>query len=329
MKIGIIGAGSWGTALAVITNRAGADVTLWTRNSFVLESVMSKNRNGIYLPDVFLDPAIVVTDKMQPACDAGIVLLTVPSQHVRAICISMSDYIKTDVPIVICSKGIERGSLALMSEVVKSVLPENPIAILSGPNFALPAAKGQPTATTIACNDKEMAEKIMFAIGTSLFRPYWHDDMVGVQIGGAVKNVIAIACGIAKGKNLGENAIAALITRSMSEMKRLTIAKGGNVETLMGLSGLGDLILTCTSDSSRNTGLGVALAGGETIENITTRRRGAVAEGVATAESVAQLAEMLKIDMPICKAVYDVLYRDAPLDDAIASLLERPFTREI
>lgn len=329
MKIGIIGSGAWGTALAVICNRAGADVTLWTRNQFVLESVQTKNRNSIYLPDIFLDPAIIVTDRMQPACDVEMVLLVTPSQHVRATCISMSDYIKTDVPIVICSKGIERGSLALMTEVVKSVLPENPVAVLSGPNFAAPAAKGQPTATTIACADREMGKRIMFAIGTSLFRPYWHDDMIGVQIGGAVKNVIAVACGIARGRNLGENAIAALITRAVSEMKRLTVAKGGNVETLMGLSGLGDLILTCTSPLSRNTALGVALANGEKLENLMSGRRGAVAEGVGTAESVAQLAEMLKIDMPICKAVYDVLYKDAPLDDAISALLERPFTREI
>lgn len=327
-RVGILGAGAWGTALAVIANRAGADVTLWTRNPFVLESVQIKNRNNVYLPDAFLDPAIVVTDRIQNACATELLLLVVPSQHIRKTCIGISDYLSPKVPLVICAKGIERGSLALMSEVVQSVLPENPVAVLSGPNFAREAAKGMPTATTIACKDEDIGEEIVFTLGTSVFRPYLHDDIIGVQVAGAVKNVIAIACGIAMGKNLGENAIAALVTRALSEVRRLTLAKGGRMDTLLGLSGLGDMILTCMSPTSRNTSLGMALAKGNTLDQILAKP-GGVAEGVTSAESVVQLAELLKVEMPICKAVYDVLYKDAPVEDAIAALLERPFTKEL
>lgn len=326
-RLGIIGAGAWGTALAVVGNRAGLDVTLWTRNPFVVESVSYKNRNTVYLPDVFLDPAIVVSSRLQDACATDLVLMVVPSQHVRKTAIAMSDCLAPHIPVVICAKGIERGSLALMSEVVSSVLPDNPVAVLSGPNFAIEAAKGLPTATTIACANQDLGEKIVFALGTSLFRPYLHDDMIGVQVAGAVKNVIAIACGIAAGRRMGENAAAALITRAINEVRHLVVAKGGRMDTLLGLSGIGDLILTCTSDSSRNTALGIALGQGEKLERLLEQRNG-VAEGVTSAESVHQLAGMLNIEMPICGAVYEVLYKDAPVDDAIASLLDRPFTKE-
>lgn len=326
--ISILGAGSWGTALAVIANRAGADVTIWTRNSFVIEGIHQKNRNTTYLPEVFLDPAIQVTDNLAKACDTELVLLVIPSQHVRSTCIAMAQHLDASIPVVICAKGIERGSLALMSEVVHAVLPNNPIAVLSGPNFALEAARGNPTATTVACANIDIGEQIVFSIGTSLFRPYLHDDVVGSQVGGAVKNVIAIACGIARGKGLGENTASALITRALSELRRLTVAKGGKPETLMGLSGIGDLVLTCTSQTSRNYSLGFRLGQGETLDKILASRSG-VTEGVTTAESVMQLATMLQIDMPICEAVHRILYEQADIESAIAGLLDRPFTKEI
>jgi glycerol-3-phosphate dehydrogenase (NAD(P)+) len=326
--ISVIGSGAWGTALAVIANRAGANVLLWTRNPFVLEAIHQKNRNTLYLPDVFLDPAITVTDSLARACSTELVLLVTPAQHVRSTCIAMANHLAATIPVVVCAKGIERGSLAMMSEVVSAVLPKNPLAILSGPNFAIEAARGLPTATTVACADAAVGEQIAFALGTSLFRPYVHDDVMGVQVGGAIKNVIAIACGIARGKGLGENAVAALMTRALTEMRRLAVAKGGRMETLMGLSGFGDLVLTCTSELSRNMSLGIRLGQGETLEKILSRR-GGVTEGVATAESVHQLAAMLGIEMPICQAVYDVLYQHADLEGAVAGLLDRPFTRDI
>lgn len=326
--IGVIGAGAWGTALAVTANRAGAEVTLWSRNTQVLQTIADKNRNLAHLPDVFLDPAIKLTDKLDRISKSDLLLLVVPAQHLRTICISLSDYLAPTVPLVICAKGIERGSMALMSEVVESVLPHNTLAVLSGPNFSLEVAQGKPTATTIACRDENIGEQIVFALGTSVFRPYLTTDIIGTQIGGAVKNVAAIACGIAMGKGLGENAIAALITRAMAEMRRLCAAKGGKTETLMGLSGMGDVMLTCTSATSRNTSLGIALGKGRSLDKVLAEREG-VTEGVATAESVHQMCEMLHIEMPICEAVYDVLYSGLGVDGAISRLLERPFVKEM
>jgi len=325
--IGIIGAGSWGTALAVTANRAGAEVTLWSRNHHVLESIAEKNRNLAYLPDVFLDPAIKLTDDIGRVSQSDMLLLVIPAQHIRNFCIALSDHLDPSVPVVICAKGIERGSMALMSEVVEAVLPNNPVAVLTGPNFAMEVAQGKPTATTIACRDEGIGEQIVFALGTSVFRPYFTTDVMGAQIGGAVKNVIAIACGIARGKGLGENATAALITRAMTEIWRLSHAKGGKMETLMGLSGMGDLMLTCTSSTSRNTRFGMELGKGKPLEEVISAQE-SVTEGVATAESVHQLAEMLHVDMPLCEAVYDVLYRGLGVDGAISQLLERPFTKE-
>ena len=215
-----------------------------------------------------------------------------------------------------------------MSEVVGTILPNNPIAVLSGPNFADEAARGLPTATTIACADASLGERLLYAIGGKLFRPYYSDDIIGTQVGGAVKNVIAIACGIAVGHGLGENARAAIITRGMAEMTRLCIAKGGKPETLSGLSGIGDLLLTCSSEKSRNMSLGIAIGKlGRVAEDIPTGRRG-VTEGVATAESVTELAQKLGISMPICAAVQHILYDKAPIREAISELLERPFTVE-
>lgn len=328
-SIGVVGGGAWGTALAVVVNRAGTgEMTLWTRNRHVYESIIDHNRNDIYLPDVYIDPSIEITRELPEVCQQDLLLMVVPAQHMRATCIAMSDYLPAETPLVICSKGVERGSLSLMSEVVQSVLPKNPVAVLSGPNFAYEAAKGKPTATTIACQDAELGEQIAFMIGSSMFRPYVQPDVIGTQIGGAVKNVIAIACGIAMGRELGENARAALITRSVSELRRLCLVKGGQGETLMGLSGLGDLILTCNSAKSRNTSLGIALGQGKTLDEVLSERKG-VTEGVASAESIQQLAQMHAVDMPICRAVYEVLYEDVDIDAVITQLLDRPFTREM
>lgn len=326
--VGVVGGGAWGTALSILANRAGSRATLGTRNTNVIQSITERRTNDIYLPSVFINPDIEVTDKIDLVTRSDVVILAVPSQILRSACIHISDTLDSSVPLVIASKGIERGSLMLMSEVVRSILPKNPIGILSGPNFADEAARGLPTATSIASDNKEVLEKLMYAIGGRLFRPYFNDDIVGTQIGGAVKNVIAVACGIAMGKNLGENARSALVTRGFAEIGRMAVSKGGKYETLMGLCGLGDLILTCNSTKSRNMSFGVAIGQGKPKEDVLASRGRGATEGAIAAESVVKLANKLGISMPICEAVYHILYENAPIDQVISGLLERPFVNE-
>ena len=321
--VGVIGAGAWGTALAILANRAGSHATLWTRNNQVIDSIKSRRENAQYLPEQFIDPAIAVTDKTDFIAQCDMLVVTIPAQSLRTVAISLSDSIPSHVPIIIATKGIERGSLMLMSEVLQSILPYNPYAILSGPNFAREAAQGLPTATTLALHQTHLADKITFALGGKYFRLYMNEDPIGTQIGGAVKNVLAIAAGIVEGRGLGENARAGLITRGVVEIARLAKAKGGDVETLMGLSGMGDMLLSCTSGKSRNYALGVAIGRGGVTRNA------GLTEGVATAESVSQLARKLGVAMPIAFAVQDVLIGHVPVASAIERLLERPLVSEL
>lgn len=326
--IGVVGSGAWGTTLAILANRAGSRATLWTRNPMVADSITNQRVNAHYLPDIFIDPAIAVTRELGAfkACDA--VILTIPAQSLRTVCISLSDLISSSVPLVIATKGIERGSLMLMSEVVQSILPHNPVAILSGPNFAGEAAHGAPTASALATHHPRLAEKLAFALGGKFFRLYINDDPVGTQIGGAVKNVLAIACGMAIGHGLGENTRSALITRGLVEMSRLARAKGGREETLFGLAGVGDVVLSCTSVKSRNYALGYNIGKGVPITDIVHTGKAGLTEGVATAESVTQLAQKLGVAMPIAHAVYDILSGALPVQGAIERLLERPISME-
>ena len=327
-RVGVIGGGAWGTALSIIANRAGSKVVLGTRNTNVISSILQKRTNDIYLPSIFIEPNIKVTDEFIDVCNCDVLIIATPSYCLRAVCISISDMLSPDVTVVIASKGIERGSLMFMGEVVKAILPHNPVAIISGPNFAYEAAKGLPTATTIACADKTLWDTLMYAIGGRLFRPYMTDDVIGTQIGGVVKNIIAIACGIAMGKNMGENARAALVTRGFAEMSRLVLAKGGKYETLMGLSGLGDLLLTCGSAKSRNMSFGMAIGEGKTKEDLLSNRGRTALEGVVSAESICKLARKYNVSMPICESVYRIVHENAPVDQVIETLLERPFISE-
>lgn len=325
--VGVIGSGAWGTALAVLANRASSSVTLWTRNQNVHDSITHHRENQSYLPGVFIDPAIKVTTDLAEACKADVLILCTPSQSLRSTCISISDLLAADVPVVIATKGIERGSLQFMSELVSSILTRNPVAVLSGPNFADEAAKGLPTATTIACADSVLGERLLYVFGGKFFRPYFTDDVIGTQIGGAVKNVIAIACGIAAGSELGENAKAALVTRGLAEMSRLCVAVGGRPQTLMGLSGIGDLMLTCGSPKSRNMALGLELGRGKSIEEVLAGQK--LTEGVFTAESVTHLAHNLGVAMPICNAVNGILQGKLSVKETIQQLLARPFSAEL
>ena len=327
-RIGIIGGGAWGSALALTARRAGRDVVLWAREAEVAATINRDHANPLFLPGVALDPAIGATTELgQAVRGADALLLVAPAQHLRALAAGLAPLRPAGLPAVICAKGIEEGTGALMSEVIAATLPHAPLAVLSGPTFASEVAAGLPTAVTLACADAALGRRVIAALGTRSFRPYLAADVAGAEIGGAVKNVLAIACGIVMGRKLGDNARAALITRGLAEMVRLALAKGGKPETLMGLSGLGDLVLTCTSLTSRNHSLGVALGEGKALAEILAGRR-SIAEGVSSAAAAAALARRLGIDMPITAAVDAILHHGAAIDAAIEGLLARPFRSE-
>ena len=326
-ELGIVGSGAWGTALAILANRAGARVTLYVRNSQVYQTIADERINAAYLPDHFIDPSIRITQSMDDLQHSEMILLAVPSQSLRAASIALSDLVSASTPLILASKGIERGSLMLMSEVVQSIMPHNPIAILTGPNFAGEAASGLPTASLLATYHAQAAERIVFALAGTYYRLYLSDDPIGAQIGGAAKNIIAIASGIAHGRRLGENARAALLTRGVAEIARLAKAKGGKPETASGLSGMGDLLLTASSPTSRNFAYGMRLAQGQT--DGTAADRGGLVEGVQSTESLTQLARKLGVRMPICEAVRDVLSGQHSVDDVLQGLLSRPATEEL
>ncbi len=326
-RIGVIGAGAWGTALAMAAARAGAEVILQAREAEVVASVNTRHENSLFLPGIPLDPAIRATDSLSVAADADAVLLVTPAQHLRTACRALKPDLKPGAPVVICAKGIEIDTGSLMSEAAQAELGDQPLAVLSGPTFAAEVAKGLPTAVTLAIQDAALGHQLLAALGGRTFRPYLSDDLVGAQVGGAVKNVLAIACGVVHGRNLGDNARAALITRGLAEIARLGNRLGARAETLMGLSGLGDLTLTCSSLQSRNMSLGAALGQGRTLADVLGERR-SVAEGVFTARAVTKLAAAKGVDMPLCQAVDALLNHGADLDAIIDALMTRPFKTE-
>lgn len=326
-RFGIIGGGAWGTALAQVLRRAGRDVVLWAREAETVEAINHDHTNPLFLSGVALDPGIVATTDLATAARADAMLLITPAQHLREIGAKLQTLLAARGPVIICTKGIEEKTGALMSEVVASVLPQAALVVLSGPTFAGEVARGLPTAVTLATLDAELGQRLIAAMGSRAFRPYLSDDVIGAQIGGAVKNVMAIACGIVMGRGMGDNARAALITRGLAEMVRLALAKGGKAETLMGLSGLGDLTLTCSSTQSRNHSLGFALGKGEELVQFLAARR-SVAEGVSSAAAAATLARNLMIDMPIVFAIDAILHHGAAIDHVIEELLARPFKSE-
>ena len=326
-SFGVIGGGAWGTALAQVLRRAGRDVVLWAREAEVVASINDSHTNPLFLPDVALDPGIRATGDLAAAAKTDALLLVAPAQHLRATCSALAPGLAAGTPVVICTKGIEEETGAMMSEAVAASLPQAAVTVLSGPTFAAEVANGLPTAVTLAASDAALGQKLIAAIGTRAFRPYFTADVAGAQIGGAIKNVLAIACGIVVGRGFGDNARAALITRGLAEMVRLAMVKGAKAETLMGLSGLGDLTLTCSSTQSRNNSLGVALGRGESLDHYLADRR-SVAEGVSSAAAASALANKLGVDMPIVSAVDAILHHGASIDDVIEGLLTRPFKAE-
>ncbi len=326
-QIGIIGGGAWGTVLALIARKTGRSVVLWAHEPEVVASINDSHVNDAFLPGVTLDPEIRATSDPLEAVASDVVFLATPAQHLRRLCERVRGGWKRKVPAIICAKGIEQNTGLLMSEVVSEVLPQAPIAVLSGPTFAIEVAHDLPTAVTAATEHTRLGTAIAENFSTGRFRIYRSKDPVGAQIGGAVKNVMAIGCGIVEGRELGDNARAAMMTRGLAEIVRLGAAKGAQTETMMGLSGVGDLILTSASMQSRNFSLGFALGRGEKAADILAGRR-SVAEGVYTASSVNAMAARLGVDMPICLAVDAVLHHGADVDRTIASLLARPLKAE-
>lgn len=327
-RVAVIGAGAWGTALAMTAARASLDVTLWARNGDIAARLNRDHENAIYLPGIRLDPAIVATAALdRAAVGADAILLVVPTQHLRDISAALSAHVAPGTPVVLCSKGVEIGTGALAGEIVAATIPQAKSAVLSGPTFAAEVARGLPTAVTLAAEDAVVGRSLVAALGTETFRPYLSDDPVGCEIGGAVKNVLAIACGIVWGRGLGDNARAALVTRGLAEITRLALAKGARSATLMGLSGLGDLVLTCNAEQSRNCSLGIALGRGRALAAVLGERH-SVAEGVTSARAVSELAAMLGVDMPIVNAVDAIIACRIGIDDAIRGLLARPFKPE-
>jgi len=327
-SIGILGAGAWGTALAIAARRAGRDVLLQAHEAKLSDAITETHENAVYLPGVKLDPTIRVTSDLTQAVHADAVLLVTPAQVLRTVCQAAKPHWIPGTPAVICAKGLEQDTCKLMSDVVYETLGDTaPIAILSGPTFAQEVAQDMPTAITLACTDEALGRSLCKALSSRHFRPYYTNDVIGAQLGGAVKNVLAIACGIVEGKGMGDNGRAALITRGLAEISRLGAVLGADEHTLMGLSGLGDLTLTCNALQSRNFSLGVALGQGRPLKDILNERT-SVTEGVHTAAVVAEIARREQVDMPICQAVDGVINLGVDLDTIIDGLLRRPLNIE-
>lgn len=328
-RIAVIGGGAWGTALACVAARAGRDVVLWAREAETVTAINRRHENPVFLPGIAVEPAVRATgDLAEAATGADMLLAVAPAQHLRSVLMAMKPAMPAGAPLILCAKGIEQLSGALMSEVAAELLPGQPLGVLSGPTFAAEVARGLPTAVTLAAGTIGQAESWARALASQAFRPYASDDIIGAEVGGAIKNVLAIACGIVVGRKLGENARAALITRGMAEILRFGEAKGARAETLMGLAGMGDLILTCSSLQSRNMSLGAALGEGRQASDVLAERN-SVAEGAHTAPILASLAAQYGLSMPIVAAINDVLYHGLAIDSAIERLLARPLKREI
>jgi len=327
-KISVIGGGAWGTALAAMVSKSGRETLLWAREEDVVTSINQGHENKDFLPGVSLPPALKATGDMARAAQADIILIVVPAQFVRVVALDLKPHLEESTPVILCAKGIEQSSGKLMSELVNEILPKSPLVVLSGPTFAREVAAGLPSAVTIASKYQQIARNIAETLGQPTFRPYLSRDVIGAEIGGAVKNVLAVACGIVAGLELGEDARAALITRGFAEMVRFGETFGAKRDTMMGLCGLGDLILTCSSLQSRNMSLGMALGQGKNIDDIMAGRK-TVAEGYYTASILANIAARENIDMPIAGAVNQILHHGANVMETVRDLMNRPYVSEL
>jgi glycerol-3-phosphate dehydrogenase (NAD(P)+) len=326
-SVGIVGGGAWGTALAQTMRLASRDTLIWAREPEVVAEITASRCNTAFLPGVTLDPGLRATTRAADVAACDVVLMVVPAQHVRAVAGELAPHLAPRKPVVMCAKGLEQATGKLLGEVVAEVLPQAALAVLSGPSFAADVVRGLPAALTLACADDALGTRLVQTLGYRQFRLYRSTDLIGVQLGGAVKNVLAIAAGIVEGKQLGASAHAALVARGFAELRRFGEALGARPETLMGLSGLGDLLLTCGSPQSRNMSLGRALGQGQALQAVLGSRR-SIAEGVYTAAAVAKVAAEKGIDMPIANAVHAVVAGKVSVDEAIEALLSRPLRAE-
>jgi glycerol-3-phosphate dehydrogenase (NAD(P)+) len=325
MTIGVIGGGAWGTALAQISAQGGTEpVLLWALEAEVVDAINSQHCNTLFLPGIPLAPSVRATGDLAALSACDVILVVAPAQHLRSV---LSRAPVGDTPLILCAKGIEAGSQLLMSEVAREACPDAPIAILSGPTFAHEVAQGLPTAVTLACEDETLADSLSKRIASPTFRPYLSSDVIGAEIGGAVKNVLAIACGVVEGARLGQNARAAVIARGFAEMRRFGLARGAQIETLTGLSGLGDLVLTCSSTSSRNFSFGKGLGEGQSAAALLADRR-TVAEGAFTAPVLKSAALAVGVEMPLVEAVCTLLDGEASVAEIITAALARPIGPE-
>ncbi len=325
--IGVIGAGAWGTALAQSACLAGRKVTLWAREVETVDTINQAHENTHYLKGIKLEPNLTATANLKQAAENDVLLMVTPAQFVRQSAINIAPFVKDQTPVIICAKGIETTTSKFMSEVLSETIPNATPAILSGPSFAADVAKGLPTAVTLATKDESLSKDLSKTLSHKALRPYWSDDLIGVQIGGAVKNVLAIAAGIVVGKQLGASAHASLISRGFAELSRFATSFGANPKTINGLSGLGDLVLTCSSPQSRNMSLGIELGQGISLDDILTSRNG-VSEGVYTAKAVSAIAKDRQIQMPISDAITAIITNSISVDEAINTLLSRPLKAE-
>lgn len=330
-KVAVIGAGSWGTALAIVAARNHHEVRLWTREADRAQKINQSQRNPFYLSDFDLPENIQATSSLKESlADAVFALLVVPSHAMRGLIESIRDYISPEMILVSATKGVENGSLMRMSEVVSDALKDRfhpRFVTLSGPTFAREVARQDPTAIVAASSDRAWSEAIQRCLSSASFRVYTNDDLVGVELGGAVKNVVAIASGVVRGMELGHNSVAALITRGLAEITRFAISQGAREHTMAGLAGLGDLVLTCTGDLSRNRYVGMELGRGRALDEILAEMR-EVAEGVKTTQAIYDLSRQLNVEMPITESVYELLYQNKPAREALNELMSRPLRDE-
>ncbi len=326
-EVSIIGAGSWGTALAQAISTNKKEVTLWARQKQLADEINATHKNKPYLSDQQLNKNINATSELKIALRSDILLIVTPAQAIREILQDIKPLINQNHRLVLCSKGIETQTGKLTSDIAEETLTGTQCAILSGPNFAHEIAAGKPAATTLACKDINIAKTLQKAIASTYFRPYISNDIIGTQIAGSLKNVIAIACGIAHGMNMGESARASLVTRGIAEISRLGVAMGGQKDTFMGLCGIGDMMLTCSSEQSRNFSLGHALGKGTDINQALNNSKG-IAEGYYTAEAAVKLAKKHDVDMPISETVNKLLGSDLSPETALQEMLNRPLSEE-
>jgi glycerol-3-phosphate dehydrogenase (NAD(P)+) len=326
--IGVVGGGAWGTALAATARLAGRSVLIWARAADVVNEINQHHTNGAYLPGVMLDRELTATTDLSRMAEVDAVLLVTPAQSQRATARALAPHIASGTPVLICAKGLEQGTGKLMTEVLAEEIPTSQAAVLSGPGFADDVVRGQPTALTLACGDEGLGKVLVEAVGYRHFRLYWSGDTTGVALGGALKNVLAIAAGIVDGRGLGASAHAALVTRGFAELRRLGHALGARPETLVGLSGLGDLLLTCGSPQSRNMRLGRSLGQGSNLTDALADLQ-STAEGVYTAASAVRKAVDHGVEVPISAAVHAIIEGALTIDEAIEALLSRPFRSEM